>query len=270
MLHRALKMILAGIFILMTFGCGEKAPKGEATPVDVVIHTNYGEVSVRLFDETPRHKENFLQLAKQGFYDSLPFHRITDFIIQTGDPRYAFDAQGRIRADTSQADGPGYELPAEIHPRFMHTAGKLGAARWGDEKNPDRKSSGSQFYIVTGHPLSRGLIDSMEQAITSMRRGELYAAYQEAVDSAEGKPTQRFSEYLQARQFEPFQYPPEILQQYLEAGGAPWLDQAYTVFGEVVAGMEVVNRVGLSPTDEGDRPRKRVEVWSIEVLAHDR
>jgi cyclophilin family peptidyl-prolyl cis-trans isomerase len=265
MLHRALKILLAGWCWLSVLGCSNSPDNESALPVHAVIHTNYGDIALHLYEETPGHKENFLKLAQQGFYDGLPFHRITPFIIQTGDPRYYFSEQGRIQADTSREDGPGYDLPAEIHPKFMHTAGKLGAARWGDEENPERKSSGSQFYLVLEQPLSRSLIDSMEQAITGMRKGAMYQAYQAEVDSVDGEPVQSFAAYLEAAQFEPFHYPPAVLQQYLESGGAPWLDQAYTVFGEVVSGLEVVNRIGLTPVDEGGRPRKRVEVLSVDI-----
>jgi cyclophilin family peptidyl-prolyl cis-trans isomerase len=136
-------------------GCGPSAEKGT-----VIITTEHGEIHLKLYDETPQHRDNFLKLAKEGFYDGLLFHRIIDgFMIQGGDP----DSKDATPEKVLGNGGPGYELPAEIVPGKFHKRGALAAARLGDDMNPEKKSSGSQFYIVHGKTFSKEEMDQMKE-----------------------------------------------------------------------------------------------------------
>jgi cyclophilin family peptidyl-prolyl cis-trans isomerase len=252
-------------------------PKPDA---DVKLTTTEGDIYLTLYDQAPKHKENFLKLAGEGFYDGVLFHRIiNDFMIQTGDPSTKAGA-------TDKADGPGYELDAEIVRDFVHTPGKLAAARMGDSENPAWRSSGSQFYIVTGRQVDNEALDAEEKNINNLYRGKLMQQYRMLPENAwvneidfnalyESDPDslQRinnrimagFDAYL-ASQYTDFKYTPGERESYLTAGGAPWLDQRYTIFGEVVKGMEVVARIENTPTGPGDRPTTEVRIISAKVL----
>lgn len=191
------------------------------SPQHIHLKTEMGEVELRLFDDTPLHRDNFLKLARAGFYDSLLLHRvIRDFMIQGGDPDSKFAAPGVLLG----AGGPGYSIPAEIHAPLVH--GALAAARLPDRRNPSRASNGSQFFIVQGQPLTDSLLDQWE---TRLRL--------------------RFS--------------PADRAAYLSKGGAPELHGQYTVFGEVVAGLEVLDKIAAVPHDAHDRPLHdlRIQVW---------
>ncbi len=187
----------------------------------VIIHTDLGDMVVRLYDATPKHRDNFLKLAREGFYDSLLFHRvIPGFMIQGGDPN---SRHARPRQMLGNG-GPGYTLPAEIKPTLFHKRGALAAARLGDNVNPERRSSGSQFYIVTGRRFTDAELDRIER-----RMG--------------------------------IKIPPEHREVYKTEGGAPFLDGAYTVFGEVVEGMDVAEKIAGQPRDRFDRPTKDIHMW---------
>lgn len=199
----------------------------------VVLHTNEGDITVELYNETPRHRDNFIRLCESHFYDSLLFHRvIRDFMIQAGDP----DSRGAdLNVDLGEG-GPGYDLPAEIRfPQFFHRRGALAAAREGDRTNPERRSSGSQFYIVWGKRFSKSELDDVARAVKE-RTGE--------------SPN----------------WPDSIRQVYRKQGGAPHLDGQYTVFGQVINGMEVVDRIQKQVTTDGDRPRRDILILSTEVI----
>ena len=170
---------------------------------------------VRLYPETPAHRSNFLKLAGEGFFDSTTFHRvIKEFMIQGGDP-YSKDPDKKHLAGQG---GPGYTLPAEIKKPFYHKRGVLSAARTGDRINPERRSSGSQFYIVQGKTYSENQLSQMEANIQAQQK-----------DVPEFDRLYKFSD--------------EQKKTYMEIGGSPWLDGAYTVFGEVIAGMEVIDKI---------------------------
>ncbi|TAE49602.1 MAG: peptidylprolyl isomerase, partial [Bacteroidetes bacterium] len=149
-------------------GCAQPADK-HAAPPDVVMVTEAGEIGIHLYDETPQHKAHFLSLARSGFFDSLSFHRIIPgFMIQSGDPRSR--GTGHVRETGEPEDTT--TLAPEFREHLVHLNGQIGAARWGDDKNPGRRSSGTQFYIVTGAPVAKTRLDSMDQACTAMRRGK--------------------------------------------------------------------------------------------------
>ena len=204
--------------VLCTFlwSCGSpnNQKKSEA---DVVLETDMGNIYLKLYEETPKHRANFLKLVEDGYYDGLNFHRIIyGFMIQTGDPR-SIDSLSSINPDLP--DGPGYTLEAEMVEKYVHTRGKIGAARYGDEKNPERRSSGSQFYIVTGEPAHPSKLDSIEAFYTSVKMGELFEQFQMASDS--GEYAGSFEEYLSDKSPQEFHYPIEQRKKYLKGRRSP-------------------------------------------------
>lgn len=210
---------------------GKKAKQEKLKP-DVIIHTSLGDIGVQLFEDTPKHRENFLKLAHAHFYDSTTFHRvIQDFMIQGGDP-YSKDPEKKGMAGQG---GPGYTLPAEIQPQYFHAKGMLAAARQGDQVNPKRESSGSQFYIVQGKVMTDAELDRAE----SQMKGVLG---------------------------QDFKFSPEARAAYRTVGGSPWLDQQYTVFGKVVTGMDVIDKIAAVEKLPGDRPKVDVTM-TVEAKA---
>lgn len=239
-------------------GCGKGEPKAQA---DVIMLTELGEIHIQLYDVTPIHKENFLKLVSDGFYDGMAFHRVIyDFMIQTGDPR---TIEEYPVSDANAADGPGYTLPAEIVDSLIHLPGQIGAARWPDEKNPERRSSGSQFYIVTGAPVTSATLDSNEVVYTGVKKGEFFRQYQTALDS--GDYSGNFDSYLAEKKFQDFHYPQQQKSIYYEQGGAPWLDFQYTIFGRVIKGMNIVEKIELSPCDAADRPKTPTRILQMKI-----
>jgi len=184
----------------------------------VEVTTRFGTMLVLLYPETPGHRRNFMKLVQQGFYDDLLFHRcIKGFMIQGGDPNSKGAAQGQALG----MGGPGYTIPAEFNPKFVHKRGTLCAARQGDQVNPKKESSGSQFYIVQGKTWSDQELDQLEKNIAMRNPG--------------------------------FKYTPEQRAAYKTVGGTAQLDMDYTVFGEIVSGMNVIDSIAAQPTMR-DRP----------------
>lgn len=191
----------------------------------VLIKTSMGKIVAELYDETPKHRDNFLKLIKKDFYDSLLFHRVIEgFMIQGGDPESRNAASGKMLGQ----GGPGYTVSAEFHSDLIHKKGALAAARKGDRVNPEQASSGSQFYIVDGKKVPSKRLQQI-----SMRTGVEYSPQQKKI--------------------------------YREMGGTPFLDGKYTVFGEVIRGMDVIDRMAAVPTDDRDRPVKDI-LMDIEVI----
>lgn len=251
------------IFLVFIFGCGgSKISQEDLNRIDVVIVTELGEIGIDLFDETPKHRDNFLKLAREDFYDSVAFHRIIDeFVIQAGDPRTRESYPG---VDPKKDNGPGYQLPAEIGSYSVHIPGRLAAARQPDSLNSEKRSAGSQFYIVAeSDPIPNRVIDSMENVRTGQIRGRIYEAYQKAIH--DGRYEGDFESYQSSLGFEEFSYPVAERQAYREKGGAISLDFSYTVFGEVVSGMDVVKTISLTATDQYDRPRKAIRILDVRI-----
>jgi cyclophilin family peptidyl-prolyl cis-trans isomerase len=195
------------------------------THYKVKITTNMGVIVLKLYNETPAHRDNFIKLAEEGYFDGTMFHRvIRQFMIQGGDPASKDAPAGQPLG----SGGPGYTIEAEITPALFHKKGALAAARMGDQVNPERRSSGSQFYIVQGKVYTPEEIAAMEQ---QMRK--------------EFTPEQRIA--------------------YTTVGGTPHLDGAYTVFGEVTEGFDVVERISLVATNPANRPNEDI-VMKVEVL----
>ncbi|GAB1419025.1 peptidylprolyl isomerase [Bacteroidales bacterium] len=182
----------------------------------VVIKTNYGNMTAKLYNDTPQHRDNFIKLVKQGWYTDSPFHRvIKNFMIQGGGNK-----DGRT--------DPGYTVEAEFRPQHIHKKGALSAARKADQVNPERRSSGSQFYIVQGQQLDEASLNSFSQ-----RTGISYTDEQKKV--------------------------------YSTKGGTPHLDGTYTIFGEVIDGFDVIDKIAAVQTGQGDKPVKPVTM-KIEIL----
>ncbi len=241
--------------------------QGKETIVD--LETTMGPIKIKLYDDTPQHRDNFVKLVKEGFYDGVLFHRvINDFMVQTGDP----DSKEAQPGQMLGGGDPGYTLPAEIiYPKHYHKYGALAAARTGDNVNPERRSSSSQFYIVTGRKASQMELDRMaERAVVGERqelfrklfeqnkdsikamgdrgdRGAMMELRQQMIDSVEKSVPAR-------------PLPQEMAQDYLTLGGTPHLDNQYTVFGEVVSGMETVEKIQKVETDGNDRPKEDVRI----------
>ena len=192
----------------------------------VLFKTSEGDITIALYDNTPKHKENFLKLVKDGYYNGILFHRtIQGFMIQTGDPESKGAPAGKMLGN----GGPGYTIPAEFKPENYHKRGAVAAARQGDQVNPTKASSGSQFYIVDGKPFNASMM-----AQISYQYGKAFTDEQRKI--------------------------------YETIGGAPFLDGDYTVFGEVVEGMDVVDKIAAKPKDRYDRPTADVKIISTEIL----
>jgi cyclophilin family peptidyl-prolyl cis-trans isomerase len=219
--------LISLLFAISPVACMAKVKK---YPVIEII-TGQGNIYLWLYDDTPRHKENFLKLAKEGFYDQTKFHRIIkDFMIQAGDPTTKQETR-----DKWGQGGPGYTIDAEIMESHYHKKGVIAAARTKDQTNPLRASSGSQFYLVQGTKFNTQSLDYLEKQI----------------GTTTGNPAFKFTE--------------EMRKVYEEIGGAPHLDMQYTVFGEVIFGLEVVDKIAQVQTGAHDIPVDDIEM-DINVL----
>ncbi len=193
---------------------------------NVLMKTNCGDIKIILYDETPLHRDNFIKLVNEGFYDSLLFHRvINEFMIQGGDP----NSKNSSSDKTLGNGGPGYTISAEINLKYYHKKGALAAARLSDNINPDKKSSGSQFYIVHGRKFK-----SEELNTIGIRMKKSFTA--------------------------------EQINTYKTIGGTPHLDDNYTVFGEITEGMDVVDKIAVVKTNQNNRPIEDVIIISVEII----
>jgi len=231
-----IKTLTAGFSLVLLVACNPRIGDGlrrKDLHKDVEITTTKGVIIIRLSDSTPLHRNNFLSLAKKGYYDSLLFHRvIRNFMIQSGDPDSKYGHPGKPMSQGGSG-GPGYTIPGEFRPTLFHKRGALGAAREGDDVNPARASSGSQFYIVEGRRWTDAGLDSTETFRLKDRK-----------------------------------IPPDQRAVYKELGGTPHLDQHYTVFGEVVRGMEVVDSIAAVRTTGSplDRPLTDVRILKMRLI----
>ncbi len=241
--------------------------QGKETIVD--LETTMGPIKIKLYDDTPQHRDNFVKLVKEGFYDGVLFHRvINDFMVQTGDP----DSKEAQPGQMLGGGDPGYTLPAEIiYPKHYHKYGALAAARTGDNVNPERRSSSSQFYIVTGRKASQMELDRMaERAIVGERQELFRKLFEQNKDSIKAMGDRGDREAMMELRQQMIDsveksvparpLPQEMAQDYLTLGGTPHLDNQYTVFGEVVSGMETVEKIQKVETDGNDRPKEDVRI----------
>ncbi len=229
--------VTCGVIALIGWGCanGKTATKqgGFAKnegPIQVEITTSFGIMIAELFDDTPVHRDNFAKLVREGFYDGLIFHRVIQgFMIQGGDP----NSRGATPGTRLGSGGPGYTLEAEIDTSYVHVKGALSAARQGDTVNPEKRSSGSQFYIVQGATYSPNKLASFESRLGAKVPG--------------------------------FSYTDAQKEAYSVLGGTPHLDMEYTVFGQVVEGLDVIDSIASVQTARGDRPLEDV-IMNMRIL----
>ena len=233
-LHRILVVLF---FVLLTTSCNPKLANGlrkNDLKKDVEMVTDKGIMVIRLSDSTPLHRDNFLKLVKQKFYDSIIFHRVIQkFMIQAGDP----ESKKANPSKPLGSSGPGYTVPAEFRATLFHKKGVIAAARMSDEANPQKASSGSQFYITQGKVFTDAGLDSVETFRLNGRK-----------------------------------LPPQHREVYKTIGGTPHLDQNYTVFGEVVKGHEVIDSIAAVPTNRsmGDRPLNDVRIIKMRLIKRSR
>ena len=216
--------IICCLLFISSSGCNE------TKPARVALHTDFGDMIIELSDSTPGHRDNFLKLVSEGFYDDLLFHRVINgFMIQGGDPESKGAEPGAILG----SGGPGYQIDAEIRADHLHFKGALAAARQGDRANPARRSSGSQFYIVHGKPWDETILNNIEEGTQMKIAG--------------------------------FEYSDSARTIYMNEGGAPHLDMNYTVFGQVVEGLNIIDSIAGVKTLPNDRPEEDVK-FKIEIL----
>ncbi|HSO85155.1 MAG TPA: peptidylprolyl isomerase [Draconibacterium sp.] len=267
------------IFVLAAFltsvvSCGGIGKKpGENI---VSIKTDFGEIKVKLYDDTPKHQENFIKLVNEGFYNDLLFHRVINkFMIQGGDPNSRNAEPGAQLGSGS----PGYTIPAEIYPKYFHKKGALAAARLGGPRNHGKESSGSQFYIVHGAVYRTGQLDTMEININKQRKDLMMKEHFQAVNSRltefrEKNDKEGFDKLVAEITIEvdsiyesgrKFTLSKEQRDAYSTIGGYPSLDGEYTVFGEVVEGLDVIDKIAAVKTNSANRPLEDVKM-KVELL----
>ena len=249
----------------------------DSSSVKVKVETTLGNFTVLLYGDTPLHRDNFVKLVKEGFYNGTLFHRvINEFMVQAGDPESKTAKPGQQLG----AGGPGYTIPAEIvYPRHFHKRGALAAARQGDQVNPMKESSGSQFYIVTGKKVTDAEMAQLENYArnTAMQNyfNNLVMKNQDEIarlrQNNDREGLNKLQEKLIAETEVNFNdstelVTPEMKQAYKTVGGTPHLDNAYTVFGEVIDGMDTVDKIEKVQTDRSDRPNEDVKIIKMEIV----
>jgi peptidylprolyl isomerase len=249
----------------MISGCSSGDKKG----VRAEIMTTEGDIVISLSDLTPLHRDNFIKLAESGFYEGVTFHRvIKEFMIQTGD--------GSTKQDTALIKDD-YTIAAEINDSLFHKRGAVAAARMGDDVNPARNSSGTQFYIVQGKVYDDETLASTIQRIEYNRRQFLYNKAlldlrQAAQDSATPVTDDIIQQNAIIKAYEamedegPYVMPQARMEAYKTVGGTPFLDGAYTVFGEVLEGMEIVDAIAATVTDNSDRPVQDIRIIKVKII----
>lgn len=263
------KIVVFCLTVLLFAAC-----KKEGEQV-VKIETSEGTIRVKLYDETPLHRDNFIKLVKDGFYEGILFHRVIEhFMIQAGDP----DSKGARPGMRLGANSLDYTVKAEILPQFFHKKGVLAAAREGDNVNPERNSSGSHFYIAQGKVYTPEALDSLVLTINDKRHTALFEKFKrqheaeliklQTANDIDGliKMNEMLSEET-AKHFddEKLVLTDEQKKAYTTVGGIPHLDGAYTVFGEVIEGLDIVDKIAASQTDEGNRPLKDVVILKMKL-----
>lgn len=272
-----MKKLFVLVFIAVVgigISCSHAEKGGKDTMV--LLKTEFGNIKLKLYDDTPEHKKNFLKLADEGFYDGTLFHRvINEFMIQGG------DATSKNAKPGARLGGgnPGYTVPAEIKPEYIHKKGALAAARKGGPSNPEKRSSGSQFYIVQGFVHTQGKLDTMEISMNSRAKNEFFkSTFQKSSDKLsefrENNDQPGFNACVAEIREETdsvwatkpkVEFTKEQRKTYTTVGGYPMLDGDYTVFGEVVEGFDVIDKIAALETDRYDRPVKDIKM-EVELL----
>ena len=273
-------IVLLTILVCGLTACkpGQKKDGNMEKETKLKIETSAGDIIVKLYNETPKHRDNFIKLAEEGTYEGTLFHRvIKDFMIQAGDPESKNAPKGKMLG----AGDVGYTVPAEfVYPKYFHKKGALSAARQGDNVNPKKESSGCQFYIVTGRKFTEPQLLGMENKINEQREEAIFDSLAQKhmkeiykmrkAGDTEGlyalQDTLEAQAQTMADKEEKFHFTPEQIQAYTTVGGAPHLDGSYTVFGEVVEGMETVEKIEIAKTNRADRPLDNIRILKATVV----
>lgn len=245
-----------------------------------MILTNYGVIKIKLYNETPLHRDNFVKLVKEHYFDSLLFHRvIQNFMIQGGDP----DSKRALPEKTLGDGGPPYTIPAEINPKLFHKKGVLAAAREGDLDNPKQASSGSQFYILQGKVFTDSLLQIQAKRITKMKlfneiinrteNQKLLEQYKSFAKAGNPDSLKYVNDLIDVQlqkelpNVTPYTFSDEQKKAYTTIGGTPHLDGSYTVFGEVYEGLEVIDDIAMQPVERKTaRPIKDIRILSVSII----
>mgnify|MGYP006294080727 CR=1 FL=1 len=241
-----------------------------------LVKTSKGNMKIKLYDKTPLHRDNFKKLVEQNYYDSLLFHRVINhFMIQGGDP----DSKNAGPGERLGNGGPGYTIEAEFHPDLIHKKGVIAAAREGDQVNPEKRSSGSQFYIVHGKVFTKEELEKLEKRISFEKmKNPLMDYVKSNQDSA---ITSKYDSLMAVQDFEKlnqmmmdlqkslieqgilkeFKFSEKQREIYTTLGGTPHLDGSYTVFGELIEGIETLEKIAGSETDRYDRPKQDIRMY---------
>lgn len=269
-MNTVLKRFLPLAFFFFLISCD--APGGNDN-TKVLIKTTAGDITIKLYDGTPLHRDNFIRLVNMGFYDGISFHRvIKDFMIQAGDP-LTRSGLTKIQADSLST----YTIPAEIRKEYYHKKGALAAAREGNDVNPEMRSSGTQFYIVQGKKYTdQEIIAAAERINSNLKQIIFSRLIREIADSARraGTPLQdsEVQEKASLKMFDylttqgDFKFSDEQVNAYRTTGGVPRLDGTYTVFGEVTEGLDVVDKIASVPTDASDKPVNDIRILKMKLV----
>lgn len=271
---KAINTIIVAFLIFATSCASVNKQKKKEKNSLVLIETPYGNMKIKLYNQTPLHRDNFLKLVDKKFYDSLLFHRvINEFMIQGGDPNSKNAPEGKMLGDGDV----GYTIDAEFLPALFHKKGVLAAARESDQVNPQKKSSGCQFYLVQGRKFTPEEIKKMQDRINFPKRKKLVFDFIEKPENEKIKKeldslqrigdfntiNDRYEEIAKSleseyQKLDLFSYTPEQIKTYTTIGGTPHLDQNYTVFGEVIEGLNVIDSIAKVRTDVNNRPLNNI------------
>ena len=268
------------VVLIVTFSSFNRVKAQNSNSTKVLIETNLGNIKVLLYNETPLHRDNFLKLVQQHYYDSLLFHRcIQNFMIQGGDPDSKYAPSDYLLGE----GGPNYTVPAEFNSSLYHKKGALAAARDSDLDNPSQASSASQFYIVQGRVFTDSLLRTNQaKRITKMRLFneiinrpehktylEKYKAFAKAKNNDSIKVIYDYFNQKVDKEFETavlYKFTEEQIKTYSTIGGTPHLDLSYSVFGEVIEGLDIIDKIAAQKTDSNNRPLNEVRIIKMSII----